>query len=130
MKRSQCDLIAAVLADGKPHTAAEIHQRCGFSRLNSRIAELRSRRGMNIACSYLADRGRGPDAYQYQLVPLNEPAAPSAVGERCVASGAHAAAGSLSGASVRIPLTASPPGERRGHGDSGPAHQLTLEDAA
>jgi hypothetical protein len=33
----------AVLKDGAWHTAAEIHQRAGFSRLNSRISELRKK---------------------------------------------------------------------------------------
>jgi hypothetical protein len=32
-----------VLRDGRWHTAAEIHQLAGFSRLNSRISELRKR---------------------------------------------------------------------------------------
>lgn len=68
--KSQCDLIAAVLADGQPHTAAEIHERCGFSRLNSRIAELRSRRGLNIECRHVA--GVGSAAYEYRLVGLLE----------------------------------------------------------
>lgn len=69
---SQCDLIQRVLRDGRWHTAAEIHQRCGFSRLNSRISELRSRRGMAIVCEHVAGAGTGPDAYRYRLVGTSE----------------------------------------------------------
>lgn len=71
---SQCDLIYSVLRDGLPHTAAEIHQRCGYSRLNSRIAELRSRRGLNIVCEHIPGAGTGPDAYRYTLIGTSEPA--------------------------------------------------------
>lgn len=64
-RRSQCDLIASVLLDGQPHTTTEIHQRCGFSRLNSRIAELRTRRGMIIECRHVEGAVAGPDAQRY-----------------------------------------------------------------
>lgn len=65
---SQCDLIQAVLSDGQPHRMEEIHQRVGFCRLNSRIAELRSKRGLNIVC----DKSGG--TYSYRLVgALSEP---------------------------------------------------------
>lgn len=46
---SQCDRIAAVLADGQPHRMTDIHRVVGFCRLNSRIAELRTR-GHVIVC--------------------------------------------------------------------------------
>lgn len=62
---SQCDLIAAVLRDGEWHTAAAIHQRCGYSRLNSRIAELRRIRHMLIDCEHIPGAGRGAEAYRY-----------------------------------------------------------------
>lgn len=61
-RRSQCDRIAAVLADGRPHSMEEIHRIVGTCRLNSRIAELRKRRGMNIVC----DKSGGH--YIYRLV--------------------------------------------------------------
>lgn len=62
---SQTQRILAVLADGQEHSCAEIHQQAGFSRLNSRIAELRSR-GHTIRCRQLAGKA-GPEAYLYQL---------------------------------------------------------------
>lgn len=68
---SQCDLISAVLRDGEWHTADEIHRRCGFSRLNSRVAELR-RRGMSIVCEHVKGQGSGPAAYRYRLVGTSE----------------------------------------------------------
>lgn len=61
---SQCAKILAALKTG-PKTAAEIHQLCGFSRLNSRIAELR-KRGHEITCE--RGSGTGPAAYLYTLV--------------------------------------------------------------
>ena len=67
-RRSQCDLIADLLADGLWHSVAQIHRRCGFSRLNSRVAELRSRRGMTIECRHVTGAGRGADAYEYRAV--------------------------------------------------------------
>lgn len=62
---SQTSRILAVLKDGHEHSCAEIHQRAGFSRLNSRIAELRSR-GHVIRCRQLPGKA-GPKAYLYQL---------------------------------------------------------------
>jgi len=40
---SQCAAILEVLADGEWHTVADIHRRAGYSRLNSRVSELRDR---------------------------------------------------------------------------------------
>jgi hypothetical protein len=74
-RRSQCSLIAAFLADGAWHTTSEIHQRCGFSRLNSRIAELRSSRAMVIESKRIEDIPNGPEAYAYRLVETSEAAA-------------------------------------------------------
>ncbi len=67
-RRTQCDLIAAVLADREWHTTAEIHHRCGFSRLNSRVADLRKRRGMVIDCRHVDGEHSGPNAYEYRLI--------------------------------------------------------------
>jgi hypothetical protein len=71
-RRSQNERIAAVLRDGRPHTSAEIEHRCGSSRLNSRIANLRDPKkawGMNIVGRDLKHEGKvGADAYEYQLV--------------------------------------------------------------
>lgn len=61
---SQCERILEVLADGHPHGMREIHQRAGFCRLNSRVAEFR-KRGHNIPPAV-----RTPDGdYLYQLGP-------------------------------------------------------------
>lgn len=71
VRRSQCDLIAAVLVDGRWHTTAELHRRCGFSRLNSRIAELRDPRkrwGMIIDSRRIQGVRNGSDAYEYRFV--------------------------------------------------------------
>lgn len=75
---SQCARILAVLADGLPHTVAEIHQRCGFSRLNSRIAELRprvAREGLAIECRHNGDPRGGSHAYEYVLLSTRTAAA-------------------------------------------------------
>lgn len=66
-RASQCDLIANVLRDGRWHTTAEIHRRCGFSRLNSRIADLRRRRSMVIECRHIDGQNSGPNAFEYRL---------------------------------------------------------------
>lgn len=58
---SQCDRVLAVLADGQPHSYREIHERAGFMRLNSRIAELRAR-GHNIECV------KAGGDYRYRIV--------------------------------------------------------------
>lgn len=64
---SQCARVLAVLADGLPHDIAEIHDRAGTMRLNSRVAELRTR-GHQIVCT------RTGDTYSYRLLAsLGEP---------------------------------------------------------
>ncbi len=63
---SQCSRILAALGDGLPHTTAEIHSAAGFSRLNSRVAELRSR-GFVIECVRL-DAVAGPHGQTYRLI--------------------------------------------------------------
>lgn len=64
-RHSQSERILAVLRDGKLHTTAEIHERAGSSRLNSRIAELR-KRGWNIQYEFVG--GTGPSAHAYRLI--------------------------------------------------------------
>ncbi len=63
---SQCSDILVVLADGKPHSVAEIHNRAGFSRLNSRVAELRSR-GYDIHHSLIGGT-RQTERHIYRLI--------------------------------------------------------------
>src|SRR4051812_23547231 len=46
---SQCQQILQVLSDGCEHEMRDIHREVGFCRLNSRVAELRSR-GHEITC--------------------------------------------------------------------------------
>lgn len=62
---SQCAAILAVLEDGKPHLVSEIHARAGYSRLNSRVADLR-KRGYDIQSFHLAGK-TGSEGYGYQL---------------------------------------------------------------
>lgn len=67
---SQNDRILAVLADRRPHTVTEIHERAGTCRLNSRISELRKKLradGLDIECKRNHELPSGPDAYTYQL---------------------------------------------------------------
>lgn len=70
---SQCAAILEVLSDGEPHTVREIHERAGYSRLNSRVSELRTR-GHNIVCRHVPGC-RGTDAYEYRLATLDEQSA-------------------------------------------------------
>lgn len=62
---SQCAKILAVLEDGQPHTVSEIHARAGYSRLNSRVSELR-KYGYTITCERVPG-ATGTDAYVYTL---------------------------------------------------------------
>jgi len=90
-RRTQCDLIAAVLADGGWHTTAQIHHRCGFSRLNSRISELRKRRSMVIECRHVDGEHTGPNAFEYRLVSVPSEAADTSTGSAAARSGESAA---------------------------------------
>lgn len=63
---SQCAAILDVLTDGQWHTVADIHRRAGYSRLNSRVSELRER-GHRIECD-VVDAERAVDRYRYRLV--------------------------------------------------------------
>lgn len=64
---SQCDRILAVLADGEWHSVADIHAHAGYSRLNSRVAELRSR-GHRIECDQHGEGDRATDRFRYRLL--------------------------------------------------------------
>lgn len=66
MRDSQTSRILAVLSDGQPHTVSEIHRLAGYSRLNSRVSELR-KKGHTIVCRSIPGES-GSDGYEYQLV--------------------------------------------------------------
>ena len=68
-RESQSSRIRGVLLDGEWHTTDQIHRRAGFSRLNSRIAELR-KRGDTIECRHIEGAGSGPEAYEYRMATL------------------------------------------------------------
>jgi hypothetical protein len=82
---SQNARVLAVLSDGLPHSAAAIHREAGFSRLNSRIAELRSKLGLQIVCEHVG--GTGPDAFVYTLLTIDEGIPQPAFGASAVAQG-------------------------------------------
>lgn len=63
VKDTQGTRILRVLADGLPHTVADIHRRAGYSRLNSRVSELR-KSGHNIICEKVPGR-TGSRGYRY-----------------------------------------------------------------
>jgi hypothetical protein len=87
---SQCKQILQVLADGREHEMRDIHREVGFCRLNSRVAELRSR-GHDIVCR------RAGGSYFYRLV-LNEAAPAQRAAPPC-----------LSAASLSTPALTRPP---------------------
>lgn len=68
---SQCDAVWDVLKDEKPHSIQAIHSVVGPCRLNSRVAEIREKRGVKIICFRRAHRenGRPVTTYFYQAVP-------------------------------------------------------------
>lgn len=66
-RESQNDRILAVLRDGEWWSTEQIHRRAGFSRLNSRIAELR-KRGHVIEHRFVPEEARGPRAHEYRKV--------------------------------------------------------------
>lgn len=63
---SQTDRILSVLQDRQPHLVSEIHERAGYSRLNSRISDLR-KRGYMIEC-FKVPHKIGSEGYGYTLV--------------------------------------------------------------
>ena len=63
---SQNARLLEVLADGEWHTSTELHERCGYMRTNSRIAELRTH-GHVIAGESVPGK-TGTDGYRYRLV--------------------------------------------------------------
>lgn len=73
---SQCEKILAVLADGDAHLVSEIHERAGYSRLNSRVSELR-KRGYVIECFHVPGEN-GSRGYGYRLCPEGPSAPPLA----------------------------------------------------
>lgn len=119
---SQSKKILDALSTG-PKSAAEIHQLCGPSRLNSRVAELR-KRGHVIECERVPG-GSGPGAYVYTLThdarslgereasPTDPPRENG--GESLMAEQKH----------HRLPLTETPP-RSAGDAPSSPAPPLQL----
>lgn len=63
---SQNARLLAVLADGAWHVSRELHERCGYMRTNSRIAELRSH-GHRILGESVPGK-TGTDGYRYRLL--------------------------------------------------------------
>lgn len=63
---SQTARILDVLADGEWHTVREIHARAGYSRLNSRVSELRNR-GLVIESDHI-EAPTHVERYRYRLV--------------------------------------------------------------
>lgn len=91
---SQNSRILDVLADGRAHTTRVIHERAGFSRLNSRIAELRSR-GYVIECFHVPGK-TGSDGYGYRLLSErsdrragNRPVRSAPLAEQVASGGPH-----------------------------------------
>jgi biotin operon repressor len=106
-------IVAALEANGGWMSTAQIHRAAGFSRLNSRISELREY-GYEIPSRHVEGK-RGPQGTEYRLV-----AAPRA--ERPLGTGLMTS--SLDPAQER-------PSSAAGPGRSAPgAVQLTLEVAA
>jgi hypothetical protein len=130
---SQCQRVLDVLKDGRWHTITEIHERAGMMRLNSRVAELRSR-GHNIVHSFerthFDEKRRPQHAHMYRLVePLEsqeepceaspgDPSPPRPVDTAPSLSGNVASSSCDSSGSAR--LTANP-----AHGEAEPL-QLSL----
>lgn len=63
---SQCAAILRVLRDGQVHSVREIHERAGFSRLNSRITDLR-KQGHSID-HFCVEAVSQVDRHVYRLV--------------------------------------------------------------
>lgn len=122
---SQNARVLAVLADGRPHTAAEIHQRAGFMRLNSRVAELRAKEGLDISCTQTGPAG--PEHFVYQLhTPLQEPGSSAAVADTALT--ADETEQTLGSGTAVLSETV---GERQGwRPGSWSGEQLTLDEAA
>lgn len=77
---TQIARILEVLSDGDWHDVAEIHERAGYSRLNSRVAEARSR-GLVIECERLKGVDDKTRAYRYRLLDERHEPQGSAVSE-------------------------------------------------
>jgi hypothetical protein len=76
--RSQSDRTLAVLADWRWHDIREIHAWVGPCRLNSRVAELRSR-ARRDGLGWTIEHSIRDGHHGYQLVPLTEGATDSAL---------------------------------------------------
>lgn len=121
---SQCDRILAFLSDGRPHRMEEVHQAVGFCRLNSRIAELRSR-GHVIVCE------KTKRVYVYRLVgaPLKEEPGVGQGARDLGCPGDTGLGSSLSGG-PDLPGNDMPPATEGSEGVGRvAAHQLSLYDA-
>lgn len=74
---SDCDWLASLLSDGKPHSLNEILRRsfaergCGLT-VHSRCSDLR-KRGYQIRCDHVPGAARG-EAYVYTMTSLPPPA--------------------------------------------------------
>jgi hypothetical protein len=69
---SQAARILEVLDDERWHTVAEIHRRAGYSRLNSRVSELRNKHGHAIECRHVKGK-TGTEGYEYRLIKPTTP---------------------------------------------------------
>lgn len=126
---SQESRVAQVLLDGRWHTASDIHRRCGFMRLNSRIAALRKSRGWDIVCERIPGEKIGPNAYRYRLVGTSDDGGGDARGSGLIAPGSRLVNGVCDGASPPssdAPVALQP--ARVGVSDSDV--QLSLSEAA
>lgn len=68
---SQNARLLDVLADGEWHVSTELHERCGYMRTNSRIAELRTH-GHRILGESVPGK-TGTDGYRYRLLDVPTP---------------------------------------------------------
>lgn len=121
-KRSQESKVEAVLADGLWHTAEDLHKRCGFMRLNSRISALRDPkgRGLMIECERIAGVPNGAGAYRYRLIPAVSTSEETAGTDAVARAQASCDPAASSDASTRESASAGAPD----------AQQLTLPEAA
>lgn len=126
---SQSSRILDFLSDGRARTVREIHAACGFSRLNSRVAELRSR-GHNIVCERVTGE-TGSDGFTYQLVgALAAPPAPSPSPIRGADGAASAPCPEQTGLCRGARPDAAPADQAAGTDGGRGALQLTLIEAA
>jgi hypothetical protein len=116
-KPSQEVKVEAVLADGR------WHKRCGFMRLNSRIAALRKKRGLLIECERIMGVPNGADAYRYRLIPTVTTSEEAAGADRVARAEASCGPAASSGVSSRDRCEGEP-------GETSADHQLSMPVAA